>query len=579
MYIERIPNRNSPGAVLLRESYREGDKVRKRTLANLSKLPDHVVDGLQLLLKGGTAIESLPEAFKIIRSRPHGHVAAVLGSLKNTGLHQLIHEENTRERRLVLAMIVARIIEPRSKLATSRGMNDETCSSSLAEILGLEGVDEDELYLAMDWLLEKQGTIENNLAALHLEEGTLVLYDVSSSYFEGKACPLAEYGYNRDGKRGKLQIVFGLLCNKEGCPISVEVFEGNTSDPTTFTQQIEKVRARFGIKQVIWVGDRGIISSTRIKSCFKKERQVDWISALRSSQIRSLVEQDCIQLSLFDEKNIAEISSPDYPGERLIACRNPFLAAERATTREELLQATEKELSQIAASTTRQKRPLRGASNIALKVGQVLNRYKVGKHFKIDIQSDSFSFERDIQKIESEAALDGLYVIRTSVEPELLSTEDTVKAYKSLSQVEQAFRSFKTVDLKVRPIYHYTAPRVKAHVFLCMLAYYVEWHMRSRLAAILFDEDDWEQAELKQESIVKANQSDSAKAKARKKRTDDDLPVHSFQTLLADLGTIAKNQIESTVKGANFIFDKITEPTKVQQRALDLLGVSLICTQ
>lgn len=579
MYIERIPNRNSPGAVLLRESYREGDKVRKRTLANLSKLPDHAVDGLQLLLKGGTAIESLPEAFKIIRSRPHGHVAAVLGSLKNTGLHQLIHEENTRERRLVLAMIVARIIEPRSKLATSRGMSDETCSSSLGEMLGLEGVDEDELYLAMDWLLEKQETIENNLAALHLEEGTLVLYDVSSSYFEGKACPIAKYGYNRDGKKGKLQIVFGLLCNKEGCPISVEVFEGNTSDPTTFTQQIEKVRARFGIKQVIWVGDRGIISSTRIKSSFKKEHQIDWISALRSNQICSLLEQDCIQLSLFDEKNIAEISSSDYPGERLIACRNPMLAAERAKTREELLQATEKELSKIAASTTRQKRPLRGESNIALKVGQVLNRYKVGKHFKINIKADSFLFERDIQKIASEAALDGLYIIRTSVKPEILSAEDTVKAYKSLSQVEQAFRSFKTVDLKIRPIYHYTAQRVKAHVFLCMLAYYVEWHMRSRLAPILFDEDDWEQAQITQESIVKANKSDSAKAKARKKRTLDDLPVHSFQTLLADLGTIAKNQIQSTVKGANFIFDKITEPTKVQQRALDLLGVSLICTQ
>ncbi|OUL29366.1 IS4 family transposase [Nostoc sp. RF31YmG] len=579
MYVERIPNRNSPPAVLLRESYREGDKVRKRTLANLSKLPDHAIDGLQLLLKGGTAIESLPEAFKIIRSRPHGHVAAVLGSLKNTGLHKLINQENTRERRLVLAMIVARIIEPRSKLATSRGMSDETCSSSLGEMLGLEGVDEDELYLTMDWLLQKQGTIENNLAALHLEEGTLVLYDVSSSYFEGKACPIAKYGYNRDGKKGKLQIVFGLLCNKEGCPISVEVFEGNTSDPTTFTQQIEKVRARFGIQQVIWVGDRGIISSTRIKSSFKKEHQVDWISALRSSQIRSLIEQDCIQLSLFDEKNIAEISSPDYLGERLIACRNPMLAADRAKTREELLQATEKELSKISASTTRQKRPLRGESNIALKVGQVLNRYQVGKHFKIDIKADSFSFERDIQKIASEAALDGLYIIRTSVEAKILSAEDTVKAYKSLSQVEQAFRSFKTVDLKVRPIYHYTAQRVKAHVFLCMLAYYVEWHMRSRLAPILFDEDDWEQAQITQESIVKANNSDSAKAKARKKRTLNDLPVHSFQTLLADLGTIAKNKIQSTFKGANLIFDKITEPTKVQQRALDLLGVSLICTQ
>jgi transposase len=579
MYIERVPNRNSPPAVLLRESYREGKKVRKRTLANLSKLPDHAVDGLQVLLKGGEIIESLPSAFKIIRSRPHGHVAAVLGSLKNIGLHNLIYPENTRERRLVLTMIVARIIDPRSKLATARGLSDETCFSSLGEMLGLEGADEDELYLAMDWLLDRQEIIENSLAAKHLEEGTLVLYDVSSSYFEGKTCPLAQYGYNRDGKKGKLQIVFGLLCNKQGCPIAVEVFEGNTADPTTFTKQIEKVRVRFGIKQVIWVGDRGMISSTRIQQDLKKEQQIDWISALRSTQIRSLVEQESIQLSLFDEQNIAEISSPDYPGERLIACRNPLLAADRAKTREELLKATEKELDKIVAATTRQKRPLKGESNIGLKVGQVLNLYNVGKHFKVDIQPDSFDYKRNTQSIESEAALDGLYVIRTSVDKEVLSAQETVKAYKSLSQVEQAFRSFKTVDLKVRPIYHHTTQRVKAHIFLCMLAYYVEWHMRSLLAPILFDEDDWEQAQLKQESVVRAASSNSALAKAQTKRTKDDLPVHSFQTLLADLGTIVKNKIQSILKGANFVFDKITEPTKVQQRALDLLGVSLICTQ
>ena len=579
MYIERVPNRNSPPAVLLRESYREGDKVRKRTLANLSKLPDQAVDGLQLLLKGGIAIESLPEAFKIIRSRPHGHVAAVLGTLKKLGLHNLIYEENTRERRLVLAMIVARIIDPRSKLATARGLSDETCFSSIGETLRLEGADEDELYRAMDWLLDRQETIETNLAAKHLAEGTLVLYDVSSSYFEGKTCPLAQYGYNRDGKKGKLQIVFGLLCNREGCPIAVEVFKGNTADPKTFILQIKKLRDRFGIQQVIWVGDRGIITSTSIKQDLKKAGYLDWISALRSSQIRALVEQESIQLSLFDEQNLAEISSDNYPNERLIACRNPILAADRAKTREELLQATEKELNKIVAATTREKRRLTGEFNIGLKVGQVLNRYQVGKHFNVNIQVDSFTYERNQQSIEHEAALDGLYVIRTSVDPEVLGAKETVKAYKSLSQVEQAFRSFKTVDLKVRPIYHHTAKRVKAHVFLCMLAYYVEWHMRELLASILFDEDDWEQAQLQQQSLMRAEYSERAKAKARTKRTLDNLPVHSFQTLLADLGTIVKNQIQSTIGGASLVFDKITEPTQLQQTALDLLGVSLICTQ
>jgi transposase len=581
MYIARVPNRNSPPAVLLRESYREGSKVRKRTLANLSKLPDHAVNGLQALLKGGVTIASLPDSFKITRSRPHGHVAAVLGSLKHTGLHNLISSENSRNLRLVLAMIIARIIDPRAKLATARGFNEETCFSSMGKILGIDGADEDELYLAMDWLLARQESIENNLAAKHLASSTLVLYDVSSSYFEGKTCPLARYGYNRDGKRGKLQIVFGLICDAEGCPIAIEVFEGNTADPTTLTNQIAKLKERFGIAKIILVGDRGIISSSTIQKHFhnNQERSFDWISALRATQIRSLVEQESIQLSLFDEKNLAEISSDDYPGERLIACRNPMLAAERAKTREELLQATEKELSKIVAATTRQKKRLTGASNIALKVGNVVNRYKVAKHFTLDIQENSFSYERNTQSINSEAALDGLYVIRTTVESAVLSPTETVRAYKSLSQVEQAFRSFKTVDLKVRPIYHRNSDRVKAHVFLCMLAYYVEWQMRSLLAPMLFDEEDWELAHQQQKSVVKAAKSAQTLAKARTKRTANNLPVHSFQTLLADLGTIAHNEIVGSIEGASLVFDKITQPTIVQQKALDLLGVSLICTQ
>lgn len=579
MYIERVPNRNSPPAVLLRESYREGKKVRKRTLANLSKLPDTAIDGLQVLLKGGQAIESLPEAFKIVRSRPHGHVAAVLGTLRNLGLHSLINETQTREARLVIAMIVARIIDPRSKLATARGLSEETCCSSLGEILKLSGVDEDEFYQAMDWLLEKQVSIENALAAKYLESGALVLYDVSSSYFEGKKCALAQYGYNRDGKRGKLQIVFGLLCNREGCPIAIEVFEGKTSDSKTFTKQIKKLQERFGIKQVIWVGDRGIISSTTIKQELKTAEAGDWIGAMRSSQIRSLVEQSYIQLSLFDQQNIAEISAADYPNERLIACRNPLLAAERKKTREALLKATEKELEKIVVATTRKRCRLTGESDIGVKVGKVLNRYQVGKHFKIHITADSFSYERNQQSIENEAALDGLYVIRTSVAPEVLSANETVKTYKSLSQVEQAFRSLKTVDLKIRPIYHYNTDRVKAHVFLCMLAYYVEWHMRSSLAPMLFDEDDWEAAEKLSNSVVRAQYSEPTQAKARTKRTPDNLPVHSFQTLLADLATIVKNKIQSTLTGSSFVFEKITEPTPLQQKALALLGVSLICTQ
>ena len=580
MYIERIPNRNSPPAVLLRESYREGGKVRKRTLANLSKLPTETVDDLKILLKGGKAVEDLEETFKIIRSRPHGHVAATLGSLRKLGLHNFIDSSNSRIRRLIEAMIVARIINPASKLATARGLDGDTFFSSLGEVLGLEGADEDELYLAMDFLLERQEDIENNLAKLHLKEGCLVLYDVSSTYVEGKNCPLARYGYNRDKKRGKLQIVFGLLCNDKGCPIAVEVFEGNISDPKTFTNQIEKVRSRFGIERVVWVGDRGMITQARIREDLKHREGLDWISALRAPQIKKLVEQSAIQLSLFDEQNLASITSEDYPGERLIACRNPLLAAERKRNREELLQATEKELDKIVAATNRVNRPLRGEDNIGIRVGKVINKFHVEKHFQIDIQSHNFSYQRIRAKIDAEATLDGLYVIRTSLDEETLSEEDTVKAYKNLSQVEQAFRSYKTVDLKVRPIYHHTASRVKAHIFLCMLAYYVEWHMRELLAPILFDEDDRETAAARKDDIVSpAKKSDKAKCKAQKKRTPDNLPVHSFQTLLDDLATIVKNTISTTIGSKSFIFEKITQPTPIQQRAIDLLGISMICTQ
>jgi transposase len=580
MYIERVPNRNSPPAVLLRESYREGTKIRKRTLANLSKLPDTVVDNLKIVLKGGAAIENLSNSFSVERSLPHGHVAAVLGTIKKLDLHNLIAADNSTKRSLVLAMIVARILDPRSKLATARGLNSETCFSSLSEILSLEKADEDDLYLAMDWLAEKQEFIENKLAKRHLIEGTLVLYDVSSTYFEGTQCPLARYGYNRDKKKGFLQIVFGLLCDKRGCPIAVEVFEGNTPDSTTITTQIEKVRQRFGIEQVVWVGDRGMITNTRIIADFKQVSGLDWITALRAAQIRKLLEQEAVQLSLFDERDLVEFSCSDYPGERLIACRNPFLASEKAVTREALLQGTEQELDKIVAATQRHKRALKGADQIGLRVGQVLNCKGVGKYFNITINDESFAYSRNQAVISSESALDGVYIIRTSVKAETLNAAQTVRAYKSLSQVEQAFRSYKTVDLKVRPIYHRLAERVKAHVFLCMLAYYVEWHMRKALSPLLFDEEKVSlEPEEKSSVRVRSSRSKEARAKAATKRTSEQLPVHSFRTLMADLATIVKNKFQSQGLEASLTFEKITQPTLLQQKALDLLGVSLICTQ
>ena len=577
MHIERVPNRNSPPAVLLRQSYREGGKVRKRTLANLSKLPEETVEALRILLKGGTAIKTLEDAFEIVRSRPHGHVAAVLGTLRKLEVEQLIAVERSRERDLVVAMIVARIINPGSKLATTRGLNPETCVSTLGELMGVEAASEDELYAAMDWLLERQENIEKGLAQRHLQEGTLVLYDVSSTYFEGKTCPLAQFGYSRDKKKGFLQIIFGLLCNAQGIPVAVEVFEGNTGDPSTLPAQIEKVRTRFGIKRVVFVGDRGLITDARINENLRTVEGLDWITALRAPQIRQLVEQEYLQLSLFDEQDLAEIQSPDYPGERLIACRNPLLAAERTRKREELLQATSQELDKIVVATTRDKRPLKGAAQIGLRVGKVLNRFHMAKHFHLEITDNSFRYERNTVHIAAEAALDGLYVIRTSVSDELFDSQETVRAYKNLSTVERAFRSYKTVNLKVRPICHRLEGRVRCHIFLCMLAYYVEWHMRSSLAPILFDDEDKALAQGLRDSVVApAHRSLKAQSKAKKKRTEDNLPVHSFQTLLADLATIVKNRVQPNLPGESLTFDKITCPTSLQQKAFDLLQVSYL---
>lgn len=578
MYIERVPNRHSPPAVLLRESYREGDQVKKRTIANLSKLPDDVIDSMKLALKGAklSMSETILDNFEVIRSLPHGHVAAILETIKKLGLDKIISDQTSRIRNLVVAMIVARIINPKSKLATARGFNGETCSNSLGQLLDLEKADEDELYNALDWLLEKQEKIEKKLALKHLESATLVLYDVTSTYLEGSGCELGKYGYNRDKKKGKTQIVFGLLCDAKGCPIAVEVFEGNTSDSATLASQIEKVRKRFGISNVVWVSDRGILTNSKIKELVKPIEGLDYITGLTKPQIRKLAEVEAIQLGLFDEVNLVEFESDDYRGERLIACRNPLIAAKNQKQREALLEATEKELDLIVKATQREKRALKGQDKMALRVGKVLNKFKVNKYYNLEITEEGFSYERKAELIAQETALDGVYVLRTSVESTLMDAATTVKAYKSLSQVEEAFRCYKSIDLKVRPIYHYKGDRVKAHIFLCMLAYYVEWHLRQFLAPLLFEDEEIDDNSV---NVIKANRSESAQSKERKKRSAENFPVHSFRTLLEDLGTVCLNTIECTIKEGSYRFSKITRPTSLQQKALDLLGVSLICTQ
>jgi transposase len=578
MYVETVPNRNSRPAVLLREGWREHGKIRKRTLANLSDWSDDRLDALRAVLKGEVSFGAgaAPQPFDIVRTRPHGHVVAALGMLRRSGLDTVIAARRTPQRERVLGMIVARILEPGSKLATARGLSDETLSSTLGEVLGLSTCTEDELYEAMDWLLARQDKIETALAKRHLGERTLALYDVTSTYFEGRHCPLARFGHSRDGKRDKLQIVFGVLTNAQGCPVAVEVFAGNTADPKTLGAAVAKLRERFGLERVVVVGDRGMITSARIREDLQTEAGgIEWITALRAPQIQALRDTGALQLSLFDQRDLAEITDPAYAGERLIACRNPLLAEERARKRGELLEATERELKKIQLATERARRPLAGKVAIALRVGRVLGRFKMKKHFRLEITESGFSFARDQTRIEREAALDGIYVVRTSVPAEVLSGERAVESYKGLSVVERAFRCLKTVDLKVRPIHHHLEDRVRSHVFLCLLAYYVEWHMRRALAPVLFDDDDRADAHAQRRSIVApAQRSARAQRKATTKRTDAGDPVHSFQTLLQDLATIAKNRIQPKDSSAP-AFDVITRPTPFQQRALDLLGVSL----
>jgi hypothetical protein len=578
MYIATIPNRGSPPAILIRESYREGGKVKSRTIANISRWPSDKIAALREVLAGrvgasGPAVR-LEDAFDIIRSRPHGHVAAVLGTLRRLELHELIDRRRSRNRDLVEGMVVARILEPQSKLATARGFSSETLNSSLGRVLGLEDADEDDLYAAMDWLVGRQARIENRLARRHLAEGALVLYDVSTTYFEGRHCPLAKLGHSRDGKRDKLQIVFGLLTNGAGCPVAVEVFEGNVGDPKTLPAQVQKIRERFGIQRLVLVGDRRMITEARIGEDLVPVEGLDWITALRAPAIRKLVQSGSLQRSLFDRKDMAEIRDPEYPGERLIVCKNPLLAEERRRKRGELLAATEAALAKVAERTRQAQRPLRGQDKIALAVGKVLGRFKMRKHFRIECRADGLDYSRDEQSIAEEAALDGFSVVRTSVDDKRMNAAEVVGSYKGLSRVERAFRSLKTVDLKVRPIHPYKEQRVRAHVFLCMLAYYVEWHMREALAPILFDDDDPETGERLRRSVVApAQRSPSAEEKAHKKRTKDDLAVHSFQSLLDDLATIVINRVRP--KAAPLAeFDKITDPTVLQAQAFQLLGVS-----
>jgi transposase len=553
---------------LLRRTYREGGKVHNVTLANLSHIPAHLLDLVRRGLKGEQFV-SATDAFKVLSTRNHGHVVAVLGTIRNLGLDVVLDRKATPERQLVLAMIAARILRPQSKLATTRSWNTTT----IAEELGIEGATEDDLYGAMDWLLGRQGRVEKALAARHLKDGELTLYDVTSTYFEGHCCPIAMRGHSRDGKKDKLQVVFGLLSNADGCPVAVEVFPGNTGDPKTLPSQVNKLRKEFGLSRITIVGDRGMITSARIRDDLKGLEGVQWITALRAPQIQKMREVGTIQLELFDDQDLAEVEDPAYPGERLIVCRNPFLAQERRQKREDLLKATEERLAKIARSVTSGRLKIRAA--IGLRVGKVIGRFKVGKLFSLEIKEKGFRFWRNKDRIEQEATLDGFYVIRTNVPKATLSAPNTVRAYKGLSKIERAFRNMKTTHLDVRPIFHWTENRVRSHIFLCMLAYYVQWHMEKAWKPLLFHDEELEAVNASPKSpVTPARRSLSAQWKDATKCTLAGDPVHSLRTLLADLGTIARNRVCSP-RSEDAIFDLVTQPTSHQSEAFKLLDVRL----
>ena len=564
MHINIVPNRGSTPTVLLRESYREGSKVCKRTLANLSALSAAQVQMIRATLRGDV-LQPIDQTFEITASPAHGHVQAVSLAMQRLGFASLLASKPCPERDLVCAMVASRIICPATKLATTRLWH----TSTLAAEFGVADASEDDLYAAMDWLLAGQDRIQKKLAARHLKEDSLVLYDLSSSYFEGSHCPLAKLGYSRDRKRGTLQVNYGLLTDDRGCPVAVSVHAGNTSDSTTFMPGVTRLREKFGIKRMVTVGDRGMISQKAIDE-MSQDTDVAWITALRSSAIRTLVQQGAVQMGLFDERNLLEISSADFPGERLVACRNPELAKLRAHTRASLLAATEENLEKIKVRVAAAK--LVGADKIGVAVGKVVNQYKVAKHFELTIADDSFTFTRKIDSIAAEAALDGLYIIRTSVKAARMDAPTCVRTYKSLAQVERAFRSIKTMDLKVRPIHHHLEGRVRSHIFLCMLAYYVEWHMRQVWRELMFADED-QAAKLVRDPVAAATRSDAAMKKVLSLTLEDGSPVHSFQTLMATLQTIVRNTCR-TPGGAPDAptFEIITTPNQTQKRALELIA-------
>jgi hypothetical protein len=579
VYIETIPNRTSPPAILLREGYRENGKVVKRTLANLSHWDPQLVEHFRVLLKGGVAVESAASVLSIERSLPHGHVAAVLGAARGVGCAAWFGPAPQELQPLLQAMLVARVLEPASKLATHRMLHDDTATTSLGRVLGVGQCNAESLYRALDWLHDAQPAIERRLARQHLLGATLVLYDLTSTWLTGRCCELAARGHSRDGKRDDPQIVFGLVCTAEGCPIAVEVFKGNTADPATVAAQVTKLKERFGIERLAWVGDRGMLTSARIEQVLKPQG-MDWVSSLRAPQIAQLAaEHGPFQPSLFDERNLIELTSEHFPGERLVVCRNPLLAEERARKRGELLDATAADLTKIAEATQRARNPLRGEQAIALRVGRVIERFHMAKHFELTITETTLHWRRKDEGIAAEAALDGLYVIRTSLPEEQLDGPAAVAAYKSLANVERAFRSIKTVDLNVRPVFHYSEQRVRAHVFLCMLAYYVEWHMRARLKPMLFDDEHLDEASASRASpVLKAVRSEQAKAKDASKHADDGLPLHSFRTLLRDLGTLTYN-VARTGANPNATIVITSRPTPVQDKAFRLLALSSNCSQ
>jgi transposase len=563
MHIDVVPNRGARPAYLLRESFREGTHVRKRTLANLSALSDAQIQAIRAILRG-ESLTPTAEQFEVIHSRAHGHVAAVRVAMQRLGVAALLAAKPSRERDQVLAMVAARILAPHTKLATTRWWHTTT----LAADFGVADASEDDLYAAMDWLLQRQDRIQKKLAARHLHAGGLVLYDLSSSYFEGTTCPLAKLGYSRDGRKGMLQVNYGLLTDARGCPVAVSVYEGNVADSQTLLPEVKRLREAFGIEQLVMVGDRGMISQKAIAELCETEG-IDWITALKSASIRVLLEQRHLQLGLFDERNLVEVSSPDYPGERLVACRNPELAKLRAHKREALLAATEVNLDKVKARVDAGK--LAGRDQIGLRVGKVINQYKVAKHFALAIGDHTFTFARQHDSIAAEAALDGLYIIRTSVPAAQMDAPQCVRNYKSLANVERAFRSLKTIDLKVRPIHHRLADRVRAHIFLCTLAYYVEWHMREAWRELMFADTD-QQAKTTRDPVAPAKRSQAALAKAMRHTLDDGTPAHSFATLLADLGTIVRNTCRTPqAESGAPTFDVLTTPSAKQKRALELI--------